>query len=242
MTHRTIHVGLALSAMLAAQAVPLAEARKPQTSGKPLARELYRFYSPSGGNLPGNPFLANGVAVGEAVPIYTAAGTGPTASNTLAPGGTPARYINYDLLAITSPGFAPTAEDKAAGVLPDGVSITEAQGLSAMQAVRNNLEAAGLSLKDVIFMRIFVENVDGEARADYGGWNDAYRKYMANVDLNTGLVIPSFEPVIYPNPARPARSNIEIGTMPVVGWLIEIEVVAAYPPYFECYPPFKCLE
>jgi enamine deaminase RidA (YjgF/YER057c/UK114 family) len=30
------------------------------------------------------------------------------------------------------------------------------------------------------------------------------------------------------NPTRPARSNIEVATLPVAGWLVEIEVVAAY--------------
>jgi enamine deaminase RidA (YjgF/YER057c/UK114 family) len=208
--------------------------------GTPRPRELDRYFS--GSTLPSNPFLANGVGVGEAVAYYTAAGTGPTGSNSLAPSGTPARFINYTLLETTHPTFFPTDADKAAGVLPAGVSITEAQGLSTLAAVQANLAAAGLTMKDIVFMRILLDNVEGEARADYAGWNDAYRKYMANVDLNTGQVISNYAPVLFENATRPARSNFEVGTLPVLGWLVEIEVVAAYPTYVECYVPFKCLK
>jgi hypothetical protein len=43
------------------------------------------------------------------------------------------------------------------------------------------------------------------------GWNRAYRKFMANVDLTTGEPIPAYGPVVFENPTRPARSNIEVG-------------------------------
>lgn len=234
---------IALAALLACAAPPLPADASGSGGGwvfgTPKPRGVQRYFS--GSTLPSNPFLANGVGVGEALVYYTAAGTGPTGSNTLAPNGTPARYINYALLAVTHPDFVPSDADKAAGVLPPGVSITEAQGLSALAAVQSNLAAAGISMKDIIFMRILLDNVEGEARADYAGWNDAYRKYMANVDLNTGELIASFAPVLFENPTRPARSNFEVGTLPVLGWLVEIEVVAVYPGYFECFPPFKCL-
>jgi enamine deaminase RidA (YjgF/YER057c/UK114 family) len=31
------------------------------------------------------------------------------------------------------------------------------------------------------------------------------------------------------NPARPSRFTIEVASLPVAGWLVEIEVDAAYP-------------
>lgn len=233
-------IALCASLACAAPALPAAATGAGWIFGTPRPREVQRYFS--GTTLPGNPFLANGVGVGEAVSYYTAAGTGPTGSNTLAPGGTPARYVNYTLLQTTHPDFAPSDADKAAGVLPAGVSVTEAQGLSALAAVQSNLAAAGLTMKDIVFMRILLDNVEGEARADYNGWNDAYRKYMANVDLNTGAPIASYAPVLFENPTRPARSNFEVGTLPVAGWLVEIEVVAVYPTYVECFPPFKCVK
>jgi enamine deaminase RidA (YjgF/YER057c/UK114 family) len=178
---------------------------------------------------PADPFLANGVAAGSGTATYTASGTGPSAANTLAPAGTPAAYIDYAVLAELLPDFAPSDADKAAGVLPAGMTLTEAQGLNCMMRVSENLAAAGLTLADITFMRIFLDNPAEAPRADYAGWNKAYRKYMANVSLETGELLPAYAPVIFENPTRPARSNIEVATLPVAGWLIEIEVVAAYP-------------
>jgi enamine deaminase RidA (YjgF/YER057c/UK114 family) len=51
---------------------------------------------------------------------------------------------------------------------------------------------------------------------------------VANVDLVTGQVIPAYAPVVFTNATRPARSNIEVASLPQAGWLVEIEVVAAY--------------
>lgn len=181
------------------------------------------------GSVNPDPFLANGVGTGGDVALYTAAGTGPAALNTLAPAGTPARYIDYALLTQMHPTFAPSDADKAAGVLPAGVTITEAQGLNAMARVRENVESAGLTLRDLTFMRIYVDNAPGAPTGDYAGWNRAYRKFVANVDRVTGEVLAAYAPVAYENPTRPARSNIEVATLPVTGWLVEIEVVAAYP-------------
>jgi enamine deaminase RidA (YjgF/YER057c/UK114 family) len=163
----------------------------------------------------GDPFLSSGVAVGRNVDVYSSAGTGPANLNTGAEAGTPERFIDPEQF----PGFE----------LPEGVTITEAQGLNTLQRIRLNLESAGLTMEDITFMRIYLEAPPGEDRADYDGWNRAYRKYMANINLNTGEVIPADEPVIVPNATRPARSNIEVATLPVRGWLVEIEVVASYP-------------
>ena len=197
---------------------------------RPKPSDVERFFTlAADGAVPADPFLANGVAVGAATATYTAAGTGPSAVNTLAPNGSAARYIDYELITQLFPDFAPTDDDKAKGVLPGTMTLTEAQGLNCMARVQENLAAAGLTLEDVTFMRIYLDNVEGEPRADYNGWNRAYRKYMANVSLQTGEVIEAYAPVLFENATRPARSNIEVGTLPVAGWLIEIEVVAAYP-------------
>ncbi len=197
---------------------------------------IERFFTPTAdGKQPADPFLANGVATGAGTALYTASGTGPAAKNTLAPSGTAASYIDYEVLALVFPDFTPSDADKAAGALPPGVTITQAQGLNCMARVQENLEAADLTLADITFMRIFLDNPAEAARADYAGWNSAYRKFMANLDLNTGAPVAAYEPLIFPNKTRPARSNIEVATLPVAGWLIEIEAVAAYPkekPWF----------
>lgn len=203
------HIAALVGLTLAAVAASGVHARPPVNDTE--------YYIPplADGSVNPNPFLASGVSVGSGVAMYWSAGTGPAARNTTAPGGTPERYIDP----AQFPG----------GVLPAGVTVTEAQGMNALERIKENLAANGLTLEHVTFMRIYLEKPPGATRADYNGWNRAYRKYFANVDLVTGAVIPAFEPVAVANPRRPARSNLEVATLPVQGWLVEIEVLAAYP-------------
>lgn len=165
-----------------------------------------------------NPMIANGVAIGDRVTTYVSSGIGPAGGNTAAPAGTPERYIPF-----------------AGGELPPGVTITEAQGVNALQQIKANLEAAGLTPRDVISMRAYLSNPPGTEVADFNGWNRAYRQFFANVDLHTGeaLDVPlgsaAPAPPMYVNRARPSRAALEVANLPVAGWLVEIEVVAVYP-------------
>jgi enamine deaminase RidA (YjgF/YER057c/UK114 family) len=181
---------------------------------KPVNPNEVRFNLPAAEAAP-DPFLAGGVSIGSGVPIYFSSGIGPAALNTSAPAGTPERYIDPSQF----PG----------GELPSGVTVTEAQGMNAMARIQENLASQGLSLADVTSMRIYLEAPPGADRADYNGWNRAYRKWMANVNRVTGEVIEAYKPVEFANEVRPSRTNLEVATLPVAGWLVEIEVIATYP-------------
>jgi enamine deaminase RidA (YjgF/YER057c/UK114 family) len=167
---------------------------------------------PAGQN---NPAISGGVAVGGRVATYTASGLGPKEVNTSAPAGSPERYSEY-----TTP--------------PPGVTITEAQSLNVLKQISDNLKVQGLTLRDVISMRAYLANAPGTGTADFAGWNRAYRQYFANTDLSTGAPVnvplgtapPA--PPMYVNPARPSRVTLEIENLPVPGWLVEVEVVAAF--------------
>ncbi|TMR25152.1 hypothetical protein ETD86_02050 [Nonomuraea turkmeniaca] len=164
-----------------------------------------------------NPAIADGVALGKLVATYTASGLGPAAANPAAPADSPERYVDF-------PG----------GALPPGVTITEAQALNVLKRIKANLAAAGLGLGDVVSMRAYLERPPGAAEADFAGWNRAYRQFFANVDLATGKPVPvplgtaPPAPPMEVNAARPARVTLEIANLPVAGWLVEVEVVAAY--------------
>ncbi|RVX38698.1 endoribonuclease L-PSP [Nonomuraea polychroma] len=164
-----------------------------------------------------NPAIADGVALGKLVATYTASGLGPAAANPAAPADSPERYVDF-------PG----------GSLPPGVTITEAQALNVLKRIKANLAAAGLGLGDVVSMRAYLEKPPGAAEADFAGWNRAYRQFFANVDLATGKPVPvplgtaPPAPPMEVNAARPARVTLEIANLPVAGWLVEVEVVAAY--------------
>lgn len=161
-----------------------------------------------------NPAIADGVAVGGMVATYTASGLGPIVVNPAAPADSPERFVE--------------------ATLPPGVTLTEGQALVVLKRVKDNLAAAGLEPKDVISMRAYLSNPPGQEVADFAGWNRAYRQYFANVDLTTGATVPvplgtaPPAPPLLVNPARPSRVTIEVANLPVAGWLVEVEVIAAY--------------
>ncbi|MFF5985662.1 Rid family hydrolase [Prauserella flavalba] len=173
-------------------------------------------------NMPGgnNPSIANGVAVGGAVAVYTSSGLGPAAANPSAPAGSPEQYVDLSLF----PG----------GTLPAGVTITEAQAWNTLKRIVDNLTAMGARPQDVITMKCYLKRTPGASDADYAGWNRAYRHFFANVDLGTGKPIPMPIGTTAPvrpsvvNPARPARATTEVAGLAVPGWLIEVEVQATY--------------
>jgi enamine deaminase RidA (YjgF/YER057c/UK114 family) len=167
-----------------------------------------------------DPFIANGVSVGSEVELYFTSGIGPAARNTAAPAGTPERYIDVEQF----PG----------GTLTPGVTITEAQGLNALARIADNLASLGLSMRDVITLRVYMDNAPGSSTMDFAGFNRAYRQYFANVNLQTGATILQPRgtgtpgPPIVVNPVRPSRTALEVAGLPAAGWLVEIEAVARF--------------
>ncbi|MFE7423645.1 Rid family hydrolase [Rhodococcus sp. NPDC057529] len=170
-----------------------------------------------------NPMIAEGVALGGGAAVYKSSGIGPAAANKSAPEGTAESFINFNI------------DTFEGGVLPAGVTITEAQGINALLMIQDNLRAQGLTLQDVVTMRVFLDNAPGTDRADYAGWNRAYRQFFANTNVDTddtelvplGTAAPSAP--IERNPARPSRFALEVASLPVPGWLVEVEVDAIYP-------------
>ncbi|MBA2947403.1 Rid family hydrolase [Streptomyces himalayensis] len=164
-----------------------------------------------------NPAIANGVATGGEVAVYQSSGLGPSALNPSAPEGTPERF--------TDPSLTEGAE---------GVTVTEAQALVVLRNIKTNLEAAGLTPADVITMKCYLMKPPGAELADYAGWNRAYRQFFANIDLKSDEVVPvpmgtsPAKPPLLANKARPARATMEVASLAVKGWLVEVEVTATY--------------
>ena len=164
--------------------------------------------------------IADGVAIGKNVSWYKSSGLGPSAMNTTPGVTTEERYIPTDVF----PG----------GVLPAGVTITEAQGINVLRRIGENLARQGLSYDDVITMRVFLQNPAGQEKMDFAGWNRAYRQFFANTNLATGATLDvqlgsrTTKPMVV-NEARPSRFALEIENLPVNGWLVEVEVDAVYP-------------
>lgn len=167
-----------------------------------------------------NPLIANGVGIGKNVAIYKSSGLGPGGRNAAGAAGTPERFVDP----AQFPG----------GTLTGGVTITEAQSMNVLARIQENLASVGLGLDDVITMRVFLDNAPGAPIADYAGWNRAYRQFFANTNRVTGeaTLVPMgttapATPLVV-NPSRPSRFTLEVASLPVNGWLVEVEVDAAY--------------
>jgi enamine deaminase RidA (YjgF/YER057c/UK114 family) len=90
---------------------------------------------------------------------------------------------------------------------------TATQTRSILRKIRTELEQHGLSLGDVVMMRVFLVAPPGLSRMDFPGMMTAYREFFGNET----------------QPNRPARSTMQVAALVDPGWLVEIEVTAAAP-------------
>lgn len=162
--------------------------------------------------------IAEGVALSPTAHLFKTSGIGPSALNPDAPEKTPLAYVDKNILVN--------------GELPDGMTVTEAQGLNVLHKIRELLRTKGLDVQDVATMRVFLQGENGK-KPDFEGWNRAYRQYFANTDLRTGQPMQismgtsdeTSDPQVI-NPTRPTRFAVGVAFLPVDGWLVEVEVDA----------------
>ena len=87
--------------------------------------------------------------------------------------------------------------DPATGTIPEGI---EAQAALALTNAKNIVEAAGLTMNDVIKTTVFIKNMD-----DFAKINEVYATFFEG--------------------DKPARSCVEVSRLPK-DVLIEVEVIA----------------
>ena len=88
---------------------------------------------------------------------------------------------------------------------------TAAQTRSVLRRIEAQLGQHGLTLGDVVMMRVFLVAPPGAGRMDFAGMMTAYREFFGT---------PA-------QPNRPARSTMAVAGLVDPGWLVEIEVTAA---------------
>ena len=86
------------------------------------------------------------------------------------------------------------------------------QALSALETLKGRLAEAGLSFKDVTFLRAYVVP-EADGSVDRTGWGEAYTTFFNNKE----------------QPHKPARTTIAVHSLPRPNWKIEIDVIAAEP-------------
>jgi enamine deaminase RidA (YjgF/YER057c/UK114 family) len=115
---------------------------------------------------------------------------------------------------ITSGTVAPLADSTAPAGSRARFGDTKTQGVGILRQIQRQLAGEGLSLKDVIMLRVYVApDPTKNGQFDFQGWFDAYAEFFARPD----------------NPTRVARSTVGVAALVRPEYLIEIEAVAVYP-------------
>jgi enamine deaminase RidA (YjgF/YER057c/UK114 family) len=91
---------------------------------------------------------------------------------------------------------------------------TYAQGVSCLKRIADVLAKEGLTLKDVVYLRVYVTpDAAKGGKPDFAGWFKAYGEFFNTKE----------------NPVKTARSTVGVAALVNPDWLIEIEAVAVYP-------------
>jgi enamine deaminase RidA (YjgF/YER057c/UK114 family) len=89
---------------------------------------------------------------------------------------------------------------------------TEAQSASVLQKIEAQLKSVGLTMGDVVKMQVYlVGDPAQQGRMDTAGFGRAYARHFGTAE----------------QPARPARTTVQIAGLGLPGMLVEIDVIAA---------------
>ena len=148
---------------------------------------------------PANSPISAAVAVPTGRALYLTSGTVPPVVDESIPAGSTARYGD-----------------------------TKTQGAGVLRQIESRLKEAGLGLKDIIYLRVYIaSDKSKEGKFDYPGWFEAYAQFFGTAE----------------NPVKPARSTVGVAGLVNPDWLIEIEAVAVYPiPATPKTPPVATVE
>ena len=111
-------------------------------------------------------------------------------------------------------GTVPTVINKDTATIYEKFGDTYTQGVSCLKNIEKVLAGQGLTIKDVVYLRVYVvPDANKGGKPDYAGWFKAYGEFFNNEK----------------NAAKTARSTVGVQSLVSPDWLIEIEAVAVYP-------------
>jgi len=110
-------------------------------------------------------------------------------------------------------GMLPDPVDpQAPGESPAVYGNTQVQTISVFNKLRTTLQLQGLDLGDVVQLRIFLVGADETGgRLDFAGMQAAYTQFFGTPE----------------QPAKPARTALQVVALPLPGALVEVEAIAA---------------
>lgn len=114
-------------------------------------------------------------------------------------------------VAVSVPAGAETVY--FSGVLPESVDgDTQAQTLSVLNRLKAALANEGLGFGDVVSLRVFlVGDPRLDNRLDFNGLNASFGQFFGTAG----------------QPAKPARTAVQVAALPLPGALVEIDLIAA---------------
>lgn len=137
--------------------------------------------------------------------IFSGDAKSPIASGVAVPAGRASFWTS---------GTVPSLINKDAASIHEKYGDTYTQGVSCLKNIEKVLAEQGLTLKDVVYLRVYVvaDPIKG-GLPDYAGWFKAYGEFFNNEK----------------NPAKTARSTVGVQSLVSPDWLIEVEAMAVYP-------------
>lgn len=116
-------------------------------------------------------------------------------------------------LVFLSGTLADVADEKAPAGSIERLGDTATQARSVLGKIARELEAAGLTMGDVVKMNVFlVGDPRKDGKMDFEGLMQAYMQVYGPGPHEQGL---------------PARTTVQVAGLPIPGALVEIEVIAA---------------
>ncbi len=111
-------------------------------------------------------------------------------------------------------GTVPSQIKREGATVYERYGDTYAQGVSCLKNIAEVLAKQGLTMKDVVYLRIYVTpDAAKGGKPDFAGWFKAYGEFFNTKD----------------NPVKTARSTVGVSALVHPDWLIEVEAVAVYP-------------
>ncbi|MFC4401989.1 Rid family hydrolase [Gracilibacillus xinjiangensis] len=118
---------------------------------------------------------------------------------------------NYNRLLFS--GTVPPLLDEDGDNTYERYGDTETQAIGIIKKFEEDLERKGLSLSDIIYLRVYVAPDPNKGNEpDYTGWFNAYAQLFNTED----------------NPVKTARSTVGVESLVSPDFLIEIEAEVAY--------------
>lgn len=148
--------------------------------------------------------LTCGVAAGQEDIRYIGGDDSPIAS---------AVELPEDRTLFWMSGTVPPVTDESA---PEGSKARygdmETQATGTLQRIEDTLEEHGLSMNDVVFLKVYLAP-DEDGSVNFEGWSAAYGKFFGTEET----------------PTKPARSTMAVHQLFSPAWRVEVEAIAARP-------------